>query len=193
MRWHDAARICSVRSCMRSAWPPCNQSFSVINSPALLTLACTQKHTHTWVYALYRLCRELQHIKSDTRKHSAISSRRHHTHRPVKHTHVCTLLTNANTSTCSVQDVLNAMPPLAASTLSNGLSQSLCAIYKHISMWPVTWQREREKMRSWGKMRTDEGGSVREGKRRRVGGGSVMEKDKGKRGTSRHLGGRWTE
>lgn len=39
-------------------------------------------------------------------------------------------------------------------------------------------------------MRTDEGGSVREGKHRRVGGGSVMEKDKGKQGTSTLLGGR---
>ncbi len=31
-------------------WPPCHQSFSVINSPALLTHAHT--HTHTYVHAL---------------------------------------------------------------------------------------------------------------------------------------------
>lgn len=58
-----------------------------------------------------------------------------------------TLLTNANTSTCTVQDVLDAMLPLAVSTLSNGLSQSLCAIYKHISMWPVLGEGEGERER----------------------------------------------
>lgn len=92
--------------------------------------------------------------------------------------HKHTLLTNANTSTCTARDVLNGMLPLAVSTFSNGLSQSLCAIYKHISMWPG---REREpgeeRERSQREMRTDEGGSMREGEQRDRE-GAVMETDK---------------
>lgn len=58
---------------------------------------------------------------------------------------------------CTVLDVLGVMLQLAVSTLSNGLTQSPYAIYKHISMWTVTWESRKER-----EMKTNEGGSVRE-------------------------------